>query len=385
MIVTMMPLPPLSLPKSLNYIGVFLTLDCNLNCAYCINDPEQSGDRGRVFRVHRQRELTPDQWSRGLSRIPFSPDLPLTLQGGEPMLYQKGEGVGLLLESLPHYFDLLTNLTIKPDAFSESLRGQHARLRRDAPYPSIRVSYHGDEMNRIWKNRGFEELVDRCEQLARQGFTVSPLKKESDVGIYMVEHPDNPPFETLAPIAAGRVPFETKEFLGVHKGKLHGHYRYPFSTDLIVRHIHPQSLECECRTSELLLDPLGFVWGCHLYLYETWKTGGMQEEFDRLQSLDFRLKAHYATVCRDAPWKPVGHILDPDFTLRDLAEFHPCHYYGLCIGCDTKVKNDRFQNYYDRAVAHTSVEIRNIRMPRSLLAKLDEEERQLSCLIPIPD
>lgn len=378
-------LSSLRLPDSLNYIGVFLTIDCNLNCAYCINDPQQSGDRGKVFRIHRQRELSPAQWARGLSRIPFSPDLPLTLQGGEPMLYQKGQGVGLLLEGLPHYFDLLTNLTMKPEAFSESLRGQHAKLMRDAPYPSIRVSYHGDEMNRIWKDRGFAELVDRCEQLAQFGFRVAPVKNDSDVGIYMVEHPDNPPSDALAPIAAGRVPFETKEFLGVHAGKLFGHYRYPFSTDLIVRQIHPQPLECECRTSELLLDPLGFVWGCHLYLYETWKSGGMQTEFDRLQAADFRLKANYAQICGDAPYLPVGHILDPDFDMTDLAAFHTCRYYGLCIGCDTKIKNDRFQNYYDRAIAHTSVEIRGIRMPQALLAKLDQDERTAPFLIAIPD
>lgn len=378
-------LPILDLPDALNYVGVFLTLDCNLNCAYCINDPEQSGDRAKVFRIHRQRELTPEQWARGLARIPFRNDLPLTLQGGEPMLYQKGEGVGRLLEALPHYFDLLTNLTLKPEAFSNALRGQHAKLKRDAPYPSIRVSFHGDEMNRIWKNRGFEELVDRCEGLGRFGFDVSPVKKDSDVGIYMVAHPDNPSFEALAPIAAGRVPFETKEFLGVHQGKLYGHYRYPHSTDLVVRGIHPRPLECECRTSELLLDPLGFVWGCHLYLYETWKAGGMQTEFDRLQAVDFRLKAHYGEVCRDAPYLPVGHILDADFAMGDLAQFHRCRYYGLCIGCDTKVKNDRFQNYYDRAVAHTSVEIRDIRMPNSVLATLDGDERTAPWLTPIPD
>lgn len=380
----MVNLPKLELPNGLNYIGVFLTLDCNLNCAYCINDPEQSGDRAKVFRIHRQRELTPKQWAQGLSRIPFLPDLPLTLQGGEPMLYQKGLGVGLILEALPHYFDLLTNLTIRPEAFSDSLRGQHAKLKRDAPYPSIRVSYHADEMNRIWKQKGFEELVDRCEHLGRYGFDVAPIKKDSDVGIYMVAHPDNPAYETLAPIAAGRVPFEAKEFLGVHGGKLFGHYRYPFSTDLIVRAIHPKPLECECRTSELLLDPLGFVWGCHLYLYETWKAGGMQTEFDRLQAVDFRLKANYAAVCDESPSLPVGHILDPDFAMSDLAEFHSCHYYGMCIGCDTKVKNNRFQSYYDHDIAHTSVEIRNIRMPAMLMEKLGPTEREDPCLVAIP-
>ncbi len=66
--------------------------------------------------------------------------------------------------------------------------------------------------------------------------------------------------------------------------------------------------------------------------------------------------------------KPIGHILDPDFSMDALREFRPCSYYGRCIGCDTKVKNNRFQSLYDQNIPHTSVEIRNIQMPPELLS-----------------
>lgn len=377
-------LPTLQLPASLNYIGLFLTLECNLNCSYCINDPEQSGHREALFPIQAKssrRGLTPAQWAQALNRIPFREDLPITLQGGEPMLYWGGKGLGLVLAETPHYFDLLTNFALKPEVFARNLNGQQAKLRRDAPYPSIRVSYHAGEMNRAWHGRGFAELVDRCEALREHGFSVSPVKAESDVGIYMVAHPENHVTEEMQALYAGRVPFETKEFLGVHEGKLYGHYLYPFSTDLIVRRIHPHTLDCECRTTELLLDPMGFVWGCHYYLYQSWSAGGPMREFAALEAAGFRYAERGAAIFGGRRMAPVGHLLDPEFGMDTLEIFRPCGQYGRCIGCDTKIKNDRFQSYYDRGVPHTSVMVRNIRMPESLLGAIDNLEQARPFLI----
>ena len=375
-----MALPPLQLPESLNYIGLFLTLECNLNCSYCINDPQQAGRRSSLFPIETKakavrKELRPEQWVEALSRIPFSDDLPITLQGGEPMLFGAGRGLGELLSGLPHYFDLLTNFALRPEVFVRNLNGQQARLQRNAPYPSIRVSYHAEEMDRAWKGRGFAELVDRCEALRDHGFRVSPDKAESDVGIYMVEHPQNRFTPEMRRIVEGRVPFEGKEFLGVHEGILYGHYLYPFSTDLIARGIHPRTLKCKCRTTELLLDPLGFVWGCHFFLYESWAHGGPLQEFATLESQDFRFRELGGILFQGRSIAPVGHLLDPEFSMNDLEVFRPCVHYGRCIGCDTKIKNDRFQSYYDRQVPHTSVKIRNIEMPSQLYAKIDDIER----------
>lgn len=369
-----MSLPPLVLPDTLNYIGLFLTLECNLNCSYCINDPQQSGMRSSLFPIVKKSErrgLSPEEWVTALRRIPFRDDLPITLQGGEPMLYWGGKGLGMILPEVPHYFDLLTNFALPPETFVRNLNGQQAKFRRPAPYPSIRVSYHAEEMDRLWHGRGFAELVDRCEALQHYGFSVSPEKAESDVGIYMVEHPHNVVTAEMRATYAGRVPFEGKEFLGVEGGKLYGHYLYPFSTDLVARGLHPTTLDCECRTTELLVDPMGFVWGCHFYLYESWSGGGPVQAFAALQAVGFRYAEHGAGLFSGRPMAPLGHLLDPEFSLADLDVYRPCSYYGRCIGCDTKIKNDRFQSYDDHGIPHTSVMIRNIDMPPRLIDRID--------------
>ena len=369
-------LPQLKLPDSLNYIGLFLTLECNLNCSYCINDPAQAGRRSALFPIvvkTARQEMTPEQWAVALSRLPFSADLPITLQGGEPMLYAGGKGLGRILSGVDHFFDLLTNFALKPEVFVRQLNGQQAKLQRPAPYPAIRVSYHAEEMSRAWSGAGFEELVSRCLALGDYGFRVSPNKAKSDVGIYMVEHPENRVTEEMLSLAKDAVPFEGKEFLGVYQDILYGSYLYPFSTDLIARGFSAHPLRCECQTSELLLDPLGFVWGCHFYLYEAWSHGGTGAAFHALEGRDFRFKRYAGELFTGQQLVPIGHLLDPDFTLEDLAVYRPCSFYGRCVGCDTKVKNDRFQNYYDRGVAHTSVRIRNIEMPEALYAQVEDK------------
>lgn len=369
-----MTLPLLQLPDTLNYVGVFLTLECNLGCSYCINDPQQAGRREILFPIQAKslrKCLTPAEWAQALNRIPYRQDLPITLQGGEPMLYWKGNGLGMILSETPHYFDLLTNFSLKPEVFANNLNRQQRKLQRDAPYPSIRVSYHAEEMNRVWHGRGLAELVDRCEALRNFGFHVSPVKAESDIGIYMVAHPQNIITDEMESTYAGRVPFETKEFLGVHEGNLYGHYLYPFSTDMIARNIHPNTLSCECRTTELLLDPLGFVWSCHFYLYQSWVAGGPLREFEELEAQGFRYSEIGARIFANNGLAPIGHLLDPGFTMAELEDYRPCRHYGRCIGCDTKIKNDRFQNYYDQGISHTSVMIRNIQMPASLYGKVN--------------
>ena len=188
-----MNLPVLLLPPSLNYIGAFLTFDCNLNCSYCINDPQQRGDRKKVFEIRRashRTELHPAEWILALNRIPQRDDLPVTFQGGEPTLYRKGRGLGWILAGTDNYADLLTNFALPPETFSAYLNGQHGKLQRPSPYPPIRVSFHIKEMDNAWGS-GFEELVSRCMALADHGFTVSPDPCVSHIGIYVVDHPEN--------------------------------------------------------------------------------------------------------------------------------------------------------------------------------------------------
>ncbi len=369
-----MHLPALTLDPAVNYVGAFLTLGCNLNCSYCINDPGQAGARKQLFPLGRA-EMPPVNWVHALGRLPPGPDRPITLQGGEPTLYWRGRGLGAILEALPHRFDLLTNLTVPAARFAAGLRGQHAKLQRPSPYPSIRVSYHSDEMEALWQGRGFDALVENCAALGDHGFRVDPDKRLSDVGIYVVDHPDHRITPAMRESAARRVPLESKPFLGVHDGALYGDYRYPYSTDLISRGFEAAPLACDCRTSELLIDPLGFVWRCHAYLYRTWVGGGPKAAYAALEARGFRYALRGTGLFAPGAPHPAGHILDPDFEPAGLRRFSACGSYGTCIGCDTKVKNDRFQSLDDRAQPHTSVEIRNIDLPDHLLQQLPPRER----------
>ena len=363
-------LSPLALPASLNYIGVFLTFGCNLSCTYCINDPGQAGARGAMGNTEMPAEL----WVAGLSRLApaLGQDLPITLQGGEPTMFGRGAGLAELLAGVDAKFDLLTNLALPSVSMARAIGTHGERLRRRAPYPSIRVSYHPAEMDRVW-TKGLETLIARCEALRDIGFTVDADKRVSDVGIYLVAHPDNVPLqEETQRAAAGRIAFEPKEFLGLADGVVHGTYKYPFSTDLIAGGHWHTGLSALCRTSELLIDPLGFVWPCHHHLYETWMNGGTRAAYVTLSERNFRFGAD---ALAGLALHPIGHILDPDFTLAALAKFRACGDYGACIGCDTKVKNNRFQSLQDIGQAHTSVEIRNIAFPSGLLEKIPAEQR----------
>lgn len=357
-------LPKLELPESLNYIGVFLTMGCNLKCSYCINIPDsnqQLSERAELFPVQKNSGLTPEQWITALNRIPNREDLPITVQGGEPTTVN---GLNKILEDVDHYIDILTNM-IDIRFFKNIQPKDRYKLQRKAPYPSIRVSWHQDEMNRVWKDKGFEELVKRCELLKDFGFNVSPTKSESDVGIYMVAHPSNNlPDEN---IWKDKVPFETKEFLGTHDGVLYGHYAYLHSTDLVSSGKHPTGLQCECRTSELLIDPAGFIHNCHYHLYEHWSNGGLVKEFNVLSTLNFEFKKFKHNLFADKVNAPIGHILDSEFTMDDLKVFRNCYDYGKCIGCDVKCKNNRMQSLDDFGIPHSSVEIRGIQWPEGFI------------------
>ena len=365
---------PLVPPASLNYIGAFLTFDCNLHCSYCINDPEQRGDRKTIFitpinqRESYRTELMPVEWAEILNRIPAREDLPITFQGGEPTLYWKGNGLGGILQNTENYADLLTNFALDPETFARKLNGEQRKLQRRAPYPPIRVSFHIKEMDRLWGN-GFTELVSRCEKLSDYGFTVSPDPAESHIGIYVVDHPENHVTSEMQDYCRDKLPFFMKDFLGVHDGELHGQYGYPHSTDLVSSGAHDTTLKCQCRTTELLIDPLGFVWGCHFYLYTAWEKKTVAARFHQLEEADL----DFAKVDFGNDIRPIGHMLDPAFTLKELEVFRDCSYYGRCVGCDTKLKRDRFatENVY-----RSSVIIRNIQWPQSLKSAVSNDYKR---------
>jgi len=249
-----LPLSPVRLPPSCNYIGVFLTLACNLRCSYCINSFGALSSKRSL--------LSGAEWVRGLNRLSSQADLPITLQGGEPTIhpdfYTIVNGIRPDLS-----IDLLTNLEVGTGRFMQEIDPQ--RLQRVAPYASIRVSYHPEVMQ-------IGPLAVKVRAMLDAGYSI---------GIWGVLHPrwEREIAQAQAYCAGLGIDFRTKEFLGEYNGVMHGVLSYP---DACARR---DRRSVNCRTTELIIGPGGDVYRCHADLYE-----------ER---------------------EPVGHILDPGFSVVD--------------------------------------------------------------------
>ena len=281
-----------------NYVAFFLTLSCNLACPYCINLHNGNTRNAQA----KRRSMDTDAWIAAADRLRLREDLPLTLQGGEPTIYN---GFYRFVREVREdiQMDLMTNLMFDVERFIREVPVW--RFNREAPYAPIRVSYHMGQ-NRI------EELVPRALRLLESGFKV---------GLYAVLHPDPEIHDHILEVQRHcleqGVDFRTKEFLGEHDGRLYGTFKYEDCVSAsTLRH-------CDCRTTEIIVDPNGYVYRCHSDLY--------------------------------GERTPIAHILDADFDEKSLEIFRPCDFYGDCNPCDVKVKTNRFQVF-----GHTSVEITNI-------------------------
>lgn len=242
--------------------------------------------------------MSGEDWIAGINRLRLPQDLPVTLQGGEPSVhkdfYQIINGIKPELN-----IDLLTNLEFDVEEFAGRVAPE--RLKRNAPYASIRVSYHRGQSK-------FEEQLKKVVYLAKKGYSI---------GVWAVDHPEYhlELLEAQRASWAQGVDFRLKEFLGPWKGKEYGTMRYSDSvnsTDLRY---------CDCRTSEMLISPNGSIHRCHSDLYA-----------NRL---------------------PVAHIFND--TLPLIGKWVPCAVLGKCNSCDIKLKTNRFQEG-----GHSSVMIRNI-------------------------
>jgi hypothetical protein len=289
-------------PERYNYVGVFLTLACNLSCSYCIN-------RIGTLR-HSGGQLSGEEWLSALNRLQTRSDLPITLQGGEPTLHPDFYRIvnGLRPDLA---IDLLTNLQFEVEEFMARIDPN--RLRRQAPYASIRVSFHPESMS-------LGPLMSKVVKLMAGGYSV---------GIWGVDHPlwHREIVRAGEECRAVGIDFRIKEFLGSHQGRWYGTYKYP---DSCSGGTHSQ---VECRTSELLIGPDGRICRCHSDLY--------------------------------AGRSGVGNLLEPEFQVED--RFRACACYGECNPCDVKLKTDRFQKF-----GHTSVEIR---LPSGPIARREETEQ----------
>jgi len=287
-------LKPITLPGPFNYIAVFLSFACMLRCGYCIN--HHGGD------LVKKRWMPGENWVRGLNRIAARADLALTLQGGEPTVHKHFYEIIAGIKS-EHPIDLLTNLEIDPDEFMRRIPAR--RMKRDVPYASIRVSFHRGQQDE-------DVLLKRVKYLQDHGYSI---------GVWVVDHPEYmaETREVQKKAQDMGIDLRLKEFLGPHNGVNYGTMRYPEAVNA------PQVRSCECRTTELLIDPSGYIFRCHSDLY--------------------------------ANRFPIGHILDAE-PPKLLGAWIPCAVYGKCNSCDIKVKNNRFQQY-----GHSSVEVRAIGEP----------------------
>ena len=282
-----------------NYVAFFLTLACNLNCPYCIN-LHGSGSR---YKQAKRKHLSVKEWIEAANRLELIDDLPITLQGGEPTLY-KGFDI-LTREVKPEIkMDLLTNMTFDVDWFIKNV--PVSRFNRSAPYAPIRVSYHPGQND-------INELIYKTKKMEDAGFRV---------GIYSVLHPDEEIKKHILEVKERclneGIDFRLKEFLGEWNGKMYGTFKYPDSVGA------KKFKYCKCKTTELLVDPAGYVYKCHSDLYN-----GRE---------------------------PYANILDKDFNADMIDEYRECYFYGDCNPCDVKIKTNRFQQY-----GHTSVDIIDIR------------------------
>lgn len=281
-------------------------MKCNLNCSFCLN----ALDKNQEFDRTKFKELSGEQWVKGLNSIESRPEVPITFSGGEPFLHP--DFLYIINNLKPELnIDILTNLYPTSKKYEKTLERfvnevNPNRIKRDASYASIRVSYHPEQMG------NGKKIVENVKKLQDIGFSI---------GIWSVLHPTSEQLSAINQMQfrckdAG-IDFRLKEFTGKYKGRLYGNYsKYPGAV------LSNELKKCLCKTSELLISPNGGIYKCHRDLFN--------EEF------------------------PIRNILDSSFQIKD--QYRKCNNYGQCHPCDVKVKTN-----YKQELGHTSVDIKSVK------------------------
>ena len=276
-------LSKITIPENYDYVGVYLTDKCHLNCDYCITK-----HHGASF-IGNGDKLESSQWIEGLNRFVLPKGVPVTLQGGEPFLYK---GIWNILDNIEHKADILTALPpfLKIENF-KNLKSLDWN-KREAPYPRIRVSYHKTQHD-------YRELIER----------IAELQEIVSIGLYYLKHPEMNKEEIILLEKYAKkfnVKLRSKDFLGFYKGKQYGELFYKDAADGIKK-----DYSVMCKNSVVPIAPDGSIYRCHSDLY--FKRKGLA----------------------------LGTILDDkfEFPLEHLS----CSNYGLCNECDIKVKTNHNQ------------------------------------------
>jgi len=275
----------ITIPSHYNYIEVYLTFDCQLNCHYCINKT--------YGKVAHYKSLSVADWIRGLSRLDTN-DIPLTFGGGEPTIHKDFYKI---VNGIDKPMDLLSNGQFDKYEFMANISAK--KFKRNAPYASIRFSYHSGITPLF-------PLLRKARAMNKRGY---------EIGIWAVLYPNCINDVVYARQIAEQdfgLDFRFKDFLGVYNGKLYGNYKYPEAVDGVRKN-------CECRPSEMLISPNGNLYKCHYDLYNNVNS--------------------------------YGNILDKNVKVPD--DYGKCDNFGLCSYCDIKNKFDRWQ-----VKGHCSVSIK---------------------------
>lgn len=285
-------LPEVRVPVDTDYIGIYLTNRCFLSCSYCITNYNEQFINRKYF-----RELEPGEWIEALNRLVLPPGVPLTFQGGEPFIYK---GIWEILENINHNVDILTALPpqVVPEKFKQ-LKSMKWH-RKDAPYPTIRVSYHKGQND-------YKQLIPRIKE----------LQEFLSIGLFHIEHPAYPDHihEIREYAQKHGVEFRTKTFLGEYEGKIYSRYKY---VDACVGRVVKPNVKC--KNTVFPIGPDGLIYRCHSDLYG--------------RRYDMAL----------------GNVMDPELKLEH--RYRNCAFYGTCIPCDVKIKTNHLQQD-----GYTSVDI----------------------------
>jgi MoaA/NifB/PqqE/SkfB family radical SAM enzyme len=287
----------IKIPKYYKYIGTFLSMRCQLHCSFCLNNLDKKLKERTKF-----KEIPWNEWAESLNQFSLPKDVPLTFSGGEPMFYP---GFIDLINNLDKSLniDILTNFYSKPLVKKFINEVNPKRIMRDAPYPSIRVSYHPEQMDA-------NTLIENVKEAQDAGFSI---------GIFSVLYPSSQQLSSIVQMQflcrkAG-IDFRLKDYTGVYNGEIYGNYsKYPGAF------MSKNLKTCLCRTSDLIIGPNGNIYKCHRDLYK--------EEF------------------------PVGNIKDK--FLKIDSKFRYCNKYGECHPCDIKYKTN-----FKQKLGHTTVEVKN--------------------------
>jgi hypothetical protein len=270
----------LSQIDEIQYIGLFLTLDCNFRCSYCLNHHHQKLLKGKL--------RSASEWVPFINQAYEKFKLPITLQGGEPSIHRDFYKILTEVDQSVD-FDLLTNLNFNVDEFIRRVDVGH--FNRTAPYAPIRVSYHHEYTDEA-------KILLNIQKLEDSGFRV---------GVYGIDIPNERIFKKINKFKRKceklGIDFRFKEYLGKWEDKIYGTFKYQNSVE------SNSFAQCECKTTEILISPDGGIFRCHADLYQG---------RSRIGDID-------------------------NFESNKLMEFRNCDFYGDCHPCDVKVKTNHLQ------------------------------------------